>query len=111
MDILLIRHYSLVVERQPCKLKVLGSIPSGGCILNGILCIFDALNTKATATGFEPARAEPTGFRDQLLNLSDTLSSEEELPRRPRMLNSLRDCAIFVQEILRPGIEPGTFRV
>ena len=23
-------HYSLVVERQPCKLKVLGSIPSGG---------------------------------------------------------------------------------
>ena len=24
------RHYSLVVERQPCKLKVLGSIPSGG---------------------------------------------------------------------------------
>ena len=25
------RHYSLVVERQPCKLKVLGSIPSGGC--------------------------------------------------------------------------------
>ena len=26
------RHYSLVVERQPCKLKVLGSIPSGGFI-------------------------------------------------------------------------------
>ena len=25
-------HYSLVVERQPCKLKVLGSIPSGGLI-------------------------------------------------------------------------------
>ena len=25
-------HYSLVVERQPCKLKVLGSIPSGGSI-------------------------------------------------------------------------------
>ena len=27
------RHYSLVVERQPCKLKVLGSIPSGGSLL------------------------------------------------------------------------------
>ena len=24
------RHYSLVVERQPCKLKVPGSIPGGG---------------------------------------------------------------------------------
>ena len=23
-------HYSLVVERQPCKLKVVGSIPTGG---------------------------------------------------------------------------------
>ena len=29
---------------------------------------------ETTATGFEPARAEPIGFRDQLLNLSDTLS-------------------------------------
>ena len=29
---------------------------------------------KATATGFEPARAEPIGFQVQLLNLSDTLS-------------------------------------
>ena len=26
-------HYSLVVERQLCKLKVLGSIPSGGFYL------------------------------------------------------------------------------
>ena len=31
---------------------------------------------KATATGFEPARAEPIGFQVQLLNLSDTLSVE-----------------------------------
>ena len=29
---------------------------------------------KATAKGFEPSRAEPIGFRDQLLNHSDTLS-------------------------------------
>ena len=27
-----IGHLSLVVERQPCKLKVLGSIPRGGCL-------------------------------------------------------------------------------
>ena len=30
------RHYSLVVERQPCKLKVLGSIPSGGFSWKGV---------------------------------------------------------------------------
>jgi hypothetical protein len=28
----------------------------------------------STAAGIEPARAEPTGFQDQLLNHSDTLS-------------------------------------
>ena len=32
------RHYSLVVERQPCKLKVLGSIPSGGYICARVRC-------------------------------------------------------------------------
>ena len=31
-------------------------------------------NQKATATGFEPARAEPNRFRIYLLNHSDTLS-------------------------------------
>ena len=30
------RLYSSVVERQSCKLKVLGSIPSGGCMAVGL---------------------------------------------------------------------------
>ena len=36
-------HYSLVVERQPCKLKVLGSIPSGGFLYVVSCFIFDPL--------------------------------------------------------------------
>ena len=38
------------------------------------LKIMSGVAGKTTATGFEPARAEPIGFQVQLLNLSDTLS-------------------------------------
>ena len=33
------RLYSSVVERQSCKLKVLGSIPSGGFACNDAVCM------------------------------------------------------------------------
>ena len=61
---------------------------------------------KATATRFELARAEPIGFRDQLLNHSDTLSycsavawlrlHLRKQPANPEKLDS-------------PGFEPGAF--
>ena len=50
------RLYSSVVERQSCKLKVLGSIPSGGyAFLTGRASIRATPARKLTLAGLEPA--------------------------------------------------------
>ena len=64
----LIRHglYSSVVERQSCKLKVLGSIPGGSCLLrcHGASCAgFTALCMYSTEQGKLPlCRTLPSSF-------------------------------------------------
>ena len=57
-----------MVERSLSMREALGSMPRFSILYAGLF------NVKTTATGFEPARAEPIGFQVQLLNLSDTLS-------------------------------------
>ena len=47
--------YSSVVERQSCKLKVLGSIPSGG-----FFAVASQMRAKATAVGAAIAKATMT---------------------------------------------------
>ena len=62
----------------------------------------------STATGFEPARAEPIGFRDQLLNLSDTLSNCNL--QTQRLANKVPHSQKKKQEVSLPGFEPGLSR-
>ena len=61
-----------MVERPLSMREALGSMPrfSNSFWSDGATPYIP----KTTATGFEPARAEPIGFQVQLLNLSDTLS-------------------------------------
>ena len=56
--------------------------------------------------GFEPTRAEPSGFRVHLLNHSDTLSDADLRSPRNRI-----PLLLDVAKILSPRIELGTFRV
>ena len=56
-------HYSLVVERQPCKLKVLGSIPSGGFFFV-IRCVKIILEYKVRRPGIEPG---PSAWKADIL--------------------------------------------
>ena len=73
---------SLVVERQPCKLKVLGSIPSGGFYC---LQIF-VWTVETTPVGFEPTRAEPTGLAGRRLNHSAKVSLRNSTMRTKFMI-------------------------
>lgn len=62
-----------MVERSLSMREALGSMPR---FSNSFFVATNVGRGKTTATGFEPARAEPIGFQVQLLNLSDTLSVE-----------------------------------
>ena len=55
-----------------CHADARGSIPRLGVFF--IFLMKKILRTKTSATGFEPARAEPTRFQVWLLNHSDTLT-------------------------------------
>ena len=48
-------HYSLVVERQPCKLKVVGSIPTGGFSISSLLYCFYAPDVSGAQQDFSRA--------------------------------------------------------
>ena len=64
-------HYSLVVERQPCKLKVLGSIPSGGFTFTGARAHTNSfgLHHKVRRPGIEPG---PSAWKADILTTRPT---------------------------------------